>query len=239
MDVIIHFILLAIRITKKVLFGAGPECLSLPTIPGEGEHFDVKVTCAVSPSSFIVQPYNESENLQALMADMDAFYNGEGNLTDMRREQPSLVEGQYLAGRHSDGYWYRVRITKVMDQFSAAVRFIDYGDLSMMSLTDLQPLWKQFRLLEQQAINAKLANIRPVEADWRPEDTVWFSNRVADQEFVSIIRKVLPSVDDDFECVVELTLIDTSHPTLDRFVDQELVEEKRALSTLTSDKGSD
>jgi len=103
----------------------------------------------------------------------------------------------------------------------------------------MQPLWKRFRVLPQQAINARLANIRPLEGDWRPEDTVWFSNRVADQEFVSIIRKVLPSVGDDFECVVELTLIDTSHPTVDKFVDQELVDEKRALSTLASDKGSE
>ena len=211
--------------------------LSSPTIPAEGDHFDVKVTCAVSPSNFIVQPYNEMEKLQTLMSEMDSFYTTELNLREVAVE--NLSEGEYLAGRHSDGYWYRVRITKLIDQVNAAVRLVDYGDLSMISISDMQPLWKQFRDLPLQAINAKLANILPVEGDWRPEDTVWFSNRVADQEFVSLVKKVSPSIGDDFECVVELTLIDTTHPTVDKFIDQELIEEKRAVSTISSEIGSE
>ena len=211
--------------------------LSAPYIPPEGEHFDVKVTCAVSPSNFIIQPYNETEKLQSLMAEMDAFYSTESNLQPVRPEE--MVEGAYLAGRHSDGYWYRVRITKCIDATSAAVRLVDYGDLSMLNLCDMQPLWPGFRQLPLQAINARLANIRPVEGDWRPEDTVWFSNRVADQEFVSLVKKVTPSIGDDFECVVELVLIDTSHPSIDQFIDQELVAENRAVSTVPSDKGSE
>ena len=213
------------------------KSLSSPSIPAEGEHFDVKVTCAVSPSNFIVQPYNEMEKLQALMSEMDSFYTTETNLREVTLE--SLSEGEYLAGRHSDGYWYRVRITKLIDQNSAAVRLVDYGDLSMINISDIQPLWKQFRNLPLQAINAKLANILPVEVDWRPEDTVWFSNRVADQEFVSLVKKVSPSIGDDFECVVELTLIDTTHPSVDKFIDQELIEERRAITTLSSDIGSE
>ena len=211
--------------------------LCMPTIPPEGEQYDVKVTCAVSPSNFIIQPYGEMEKLQKLMADMDTYYNFEGNLKEVRTEH--MVEGEYFAGRHSDSYWYRVRITKCIDAGSAAVRLVDYGDLSMLSLGDMQPLAKQFRELPLQAVNAKLANIKPVEVDWRPEDTVWFSNRVADQEFVSIIKKVSPSIGDDFECMIELLLIDTSHPLNDQYVDQELVEDKRALPLQASDRGSE
>jgi len=211
-----------------------------PPLPAEGDHFDVKVTCAVSPSNFIVQPYGETEKLQALMADMDNFYSRDGshNLREIRPED--LTEGSYLAGRHSDGYWYRVRITKCIDANNAAVRFVDYGDLSMLNVTDMQPLWPVFRQLPLQAINARLANIQPVEGDWRPEDTVWFSNRVADQEFVSVIKKISPNLlGQDFDCVLELVLIDTSHPNVDKYIDQELVDEKRAMSTQTSDKGSE
>ena len=211
--------------------------LCMPTIPPEGEQYDVKVTCAVSPSNFIIQPYSEMEKLQTLMADMDTYFNIEANLKEVRTED--MVDGQYFAGRHSDGYWYRVRITKCIDALSAAVRLVDYGDLSMLNICDMQPLCKQFRQLPLQAINAKLANIQPVEGDWRPEDTVWFSNRVADREFVSVIKKVSPSIGDDFECVIELLLIDTSHPLNDQYVDQELVEDKRALPLLNSDRGSE
>ena len=169
------------------------------------------------------------EKLQKLMADMDTYYNFEGNLKEVRTEH--MVEGEYFAGRHSDSYWYRVRITKCIDAGSAAVRLVDYGDLSMLSLGDMQPLAKQFRELPLQAVNAKLANIKPVEVDWRPEDTVWFSNRVADQEFVSIIKKVSPSIGDDFECMIELLLIDTSHPLNDQYVDQELVDREPRIGT--------
>ena len=38
---------------------ASLKTLLAPTIPPEGQYFDVNVTFAVSPSSFVVQPYNE------------------------------------------------------------------------------------------------------------------------------------------------------------------------------------
>jgi Tudor domain len=121
-----------------------------------------------------------------------------------------------------------------------AVRFIDYGDLTMMNVADLQPLWPQFRQLAYQAITARLANIRPAEGDWRPEDTVWFSNRVADKPFVSLIKKAGLNLDVGPEPVVELelVLVDTSLPDLDRYIDQELIEAGRAVP-LTASEASD
>ncbi len=226
------------KIRNGVTDGSGEPGSGIPSaiLPPDGEQFDVKVTCAVSPSNFIVQPYNESEKLALLMEEMDSFYNKDENVQEMTPD--CMEEGAYLAGRHSDGYWYRIRITKMIDHASAAVRLVDYGDLSMLNLCDMQPLWAKFRQLPLQAINAKLANIQPANGDWRPEDTVWFSNRVADQEYVSIIRKRSPDLGDDFDMIVELSLIDTSHPTLDKFIDQELIEEKRAVCLLASDKAS-
>merc|ERR1719471_622578 len=126
--------------------------------------------------------------------------------------------------KHTDGFWYRVRITKVIDGESAAVRYVDYGDLTMVSLSDIQPLWGQFRNLPFQAINAKLANIVPAQSDWLPEDTVWFSSRVADKQFVSLVK----SVSGEKEPLVELVLIDTTHPSEDKYIDQELVQDGRA-----------
>ena len=38
---------------------ASLKTLASPTIPSEGQYFDVSVTFAVSPSNFVVQPYNE------------------------------------------------------------------------------------------------------------------------------------------------------------------------------------
>ena len=197
---------------------ASLKTLLAPNVPAEGQYFDVNITFAVSPSNFVVQPYSEGPQLEKLMSDLNSFYNNEDNFQDLAAAD--IKEDDYFVARHTDGFWYRVRITKVIDGESAAVRYVDYGDLTMVSLSDIQPLWGQFRNLPFQAINAKLANIVPAQSDWLPEDTVWFSSRVADKQFVSLVK----SVSGEKEPLVELVLIDTTHPSEDKYIDQELVQ---------------
>ena len=195
------------------------KTLLAPSIPSEGQYFDVTITFAVSPSNFVVQPYSEGPKLEVLMADLNTFYNKETNMHEVN--VADIKEGDFYAARHTDGFWYRVKITKVIDSDHAAVRYVDYGDLTMVSATDLQPLWGQFRNLPYQAINAKLANVVPAKGDWQPEDTVWFNSRVSEKQFVSLIKSVQVVGD---ESVVELVLVDTTHPSEDKYVDQELVQ---------------
>lgn len=197
---------------------ANLKTLIAPKLPAVGQYFDVTVTFAVSPSSFVVQPYNEGPKLEVLMSDLNAYYNKEKHHVDVTGDQ--LKEGDYFAARHTDGFWYRVKITNVIDGENAAVRYVDYGDLTMVSLPDLQPLWGQFRNLPFQAINAKIANVVPATGDWLPEDTVWFSARVAEKQFVSMIK----GIDGDDDPLVELVLVDTTHPSEDKYIDQELVQ---------------
>jgi hypothetical protein len=201
--------------------------LLAPVIPpaGEGNFFDVTVTLAVSPSNFVVQPYKEGQKLELLMNDLSNFYNDPSHLREMSVEQ--VEEGSYFSARHpDDGYWYRVRVTKVIDSENVAVRYVDYGDLSMVSLGNLQPLCFQFRNLPYQAIHARLADIMPAAGDWRPEDTIWFNQRVVDQQFVSLVKGVSESASG--ELTLDLALIDTSDNEEDRYVEKELVQEKRA-----------
>jgi len=202
---------------------ASLKTLLAPVIPHEGQYFDINITFAVSPSSFVVQPYNEGHKLELLMTELNSFYTVEEHLQEVASSD--LSEGEYFAARHTDGFWYRVRVTKVIDSDHAAVRYVDYGDLTMVGVSELQHLWGQFRNLPYQAINAKLANIIPAQGDWKPEDTIWFNNRVSDKQFVSLIKSVTGGA----EPLVELVLIDTSHPNEDKFIDQELVQDERAV----------
>lgn len=199
---------------------ANLKTLLAPDVPAEGQYFDVTITFAVSPSNFVVQPYSEGPKLEVLMSDLNTFYNKDENLHEL--SMTDIKEGDYLSARHTDGFWYRVKITKVIDEDHVAVRYVDYGDLTMVSSSDLQPLWGQFRNLPFQAINAKLANVIPVKGDWQPEDTVWFNTRVSEKQFVSLIK----SVEGDGDPLVELVLIDTTHPSEDKYIDQELVQVK-------------
>jgi len=198
---------------------ASLKTLLAPTIPPEGQYFDISVTFAVSPSSFVVQPYNEGHKLELLMTELNAYYNDEENIREVSSQD--VCEGKYFAARHTDGFWYRVRVANVIDSENAAVRYVDYGDLTMVGLTELQPLWGQFRNLPYQAINAKLADVVPIEGDWKPEDTVWFNTRVSDKQFVSVVKAVMGTAE---EPVVVLSLVDTSHPSEDRFIAQELIQ---------------
>ncbi len=72
-----------------------------------------------------------------------------------------------------------------------------------------------------------LADIIPVDGDWGAQDTVWFSNRVVDKQFVTVIKS---RVRDEDEGVVRVgvSLIDTTHPTVDMYVEKELVDAGKA-----------
>ena len=94
-------------------------------------------------------------------------------------------------------------------------------DLTMVPLTELQSLRGQFRNLPYQAISARLADVEPLEGDWKPEDTVWFNARVSDKQFVSVVKAVVGT---GGEVVVALSLVDTSHPSEDSFISQELIQ---------------
>ena len=98
-------------------------------------------------------------------------------------------------------------------------------------------MWGQFRNLPYQAIGARLADVKPAQGDWKPEDTVWFNGRVADKQFVSVVKAVEGTAE---EPLVVLSLVDTSHPSEGRFISQELiqvhVDNSLVVTNITSNK---
>ena len=106
-------------------------------------------------------------------------------------------------------------------RFEADLECHSTRDLTMLAVSELQPLWGQFRNLPYQAIGARLADVKPAQGDWKPEDTVWFNGRVADKQFVSVVKAVEGTAE---EPLVVLSLVDTSHPSEDRFISQELIQ---------------
>ena len=106
-----------------------------------------------------MQSYAEEKNLDELQSEMQAFYNVESNL---HPESPltslnHLSKDSYFAGKHSDNLWYRVKVNSMLDEGTAAVKMVDFGDFAMIPLDKLQPLWPRYRNLPMQAINASLA----------------------------------------------------------------------------------
>ena len=89
---------------------------------------------------------------------MNKFYsNTENHYNKGPLTSSHLAKDFFFAGRHDDGQWYRVKINSMLDEYSAAVNLVDYGDYSMMQLDSMQPLWPEYRVLPMQAISASLA----------------------------------------------------------------------------------
>lgn len=188
----------------------GPPLVA-PTLPPVGEYLDVVVMVAASPLNFSCQPWLGGGQLEALMADMQAFYTKDNAFPEGLPEA-LLSRGRYYAGKHTDGLWYRVRVQQVQKQLMASVYFVDYGDYGMMRPSELQPLWRRFRELPVQAVQASLAGVAPVNHDWNPVDNINFRKLVEERQFVGLIVEKEP---DDQTGVMGahklvLRLIDTS-----------------------------
>lgn len=59
------------------------------------------------------------------MTELNSFYTESSNCTEVSPEV--VVEGSFFAARHTDGFWYRVRVANVIDAETVAVRYVDYG----------------------------------------------------------------------------------------------------------------
>ncbi|XP_013780709.1 tudor domain-containing protein 7-like isoform X2 [Limulus polyphemus] len=200
--------------------------LQLPKVPEVGEYFDLLITVAANPHNFSCQSWKHGQILQQLNEEMQSFYSLEENICDMH--ECLLQEGQFYAGKHNkDDLWYRVRVKNILQQdpLMVIVHFVDYGDFSMMSLQDLQPLWKQFRSLPCQAIHGSLADIVPLHGDWNPLQCFEFQKIVVDKPFVSVVRKKVFDTEIGMGShKLELTLIDTSLPDKDILIHEMLID---------------
>ena len=130
-----------------------------PSVPAVGDYFDINVTFAASPSNFTVQPWSSSQSLEDLQESIQKFYSSPKHQKEMSKQQ--LDGDKFFAALHSDKCWYRVRVNSYLDEFTVAVRFVDYGDHAMISISNLQVLRSQFRNLPMQAVSGCLAgNLR-------------------------------------------------------------------------------
>lgn len=163
--------------------------LSAPELPDVRQYLDVNVTVAANPLNFVCQPWCNGALLRELMTDMQMFYNGAEGRSAFPEGLPEelLREGEFYAGHHPDDLWYRVLVRQVQDQQMASVYYVDYGDYGMLSLAELQPLWRRYRKLPVQAVHAQLSRVAPISGDWNPVDCLSFRNIVQNKLFVAMI----------------------------------------------------
>ena len=96
-----------------------------------------------------------SNELKRLQLELNTYYNTRKNIYFRPLSHADLVINGFYAVQHSDGIWYRIKLTIIKG--TIAGKLIDFGLWSQIPLGRIQPLWPQFRNLPSQAIHASLA----------------------------------------------------------------------------------
>ncbi|NXN77360.1 TDRD7 protein, partial [Bombycilla garrulus] len=187
-------------------------------LPKPGDLMDIYVSVACHPGHFIVQPWNELNNLYALMEEMILYYS-------RAEEKPVNIEKNKLYAAKIGDEWYRVIIKGILRNGFLSVYELDYGKHELVSIQKVQPLLDTFRRLPFQAITAQLAGVK--NQQWSEEASIVFRNLVEKKPFVAQIQAVNDSTN-SWDRKIVTFLVDTSLPHVDTwihdFVSQSLVE---------------
>ncbi|XP_009705769.1 PREDICTED: tudor domain-containing protein 7, partial [Cariama cristata] len=183
-----------------------------------GELMDVYVSVACHPGHFIVQPWKELHNLEALMEEMILYYS-------RAEEKPVNIEKNKLYAAKIENQWYRVIIKGILRNGFLSVYELDYGKHEFVSVEKVQPLMDTFRKLPFQAITAQLAGVKSQQ--WSEEASIVFRNLVEKKPLVAQIQSVNESTN-SWDRKIVTFLVDTSLPDTDiwihEFVSQSIVE---------------
>ncbi|NXS51856.1 TDRD7 protein, partial [Brachypteracias leptosomus] len=183
-----------------------------------GELMDVYVSVACHPGHFIVQPWKELHNLEALMEEMILYYS-------RAEEKPVNVEKNKLYAAKIGNQWYRVILKGILRNGFLSVYELDYGKHEFVSIEKIQPLMDTFRKLPFQAVTAQLAGVKSQQ--WSEEASIVFRNLVEKKPLVAQIQAVNES-SNPWDRKIVTFLVDTSLPETDiwihDFVSQSLVE---------------
>lgn len=212
----------------------------------DGSYFDVYVSLAANPSHFWVQPYDNVQNngiFDLLMKEMKVFYDNAENRFEVHGS--TIKKGVAFAVKQPNSYWYRIVVDSVdgtADSVQVAAFFVDCGDIRVLKVEELQPLYTQFQQLPRQAMKASLssksitfelwftnsvlivADVEPLGNDWSVEATTKFTEIAEQKAFVSMVKGIKGS---GTNILLKLQLTDTSDEE-DRDVGKMLVDTKLA-----------
>lgn len=105
-----------------------------------------------SSSDFFIQLMPDTLELDLIMEKIAATYENGGEIM-----QASEIQiGTYCIARYSEDLkWYRA-IIKSVEENSAIVEFVDYGNTELVDLTEIKVILKEFLNLPMQAVHCKL-----------------------------------------------------------------------------------
>ncbi len=181
----------------------------------------VYVSFSESPSKFWCQASLAEDQLAEFSGAISEDYAKLGEGVLMLRS-PSA--GDVCCALYSeDENWYRAQIMQVQNN-SAQVLFIDYGNTETVPLASLRKLKEEYTKLPCQAMHCSLAHITPKGNGWNPTAIAQFTQLTEEKEFRVEIISTAGNVS-------QVELFD---PTTTKFVSAMLVKAGFAVKTTDS-----
>ncbi|KAI8501531.1 Tudor domain containing 15 [Branchiostoma belcheri] len=151
----------------------------------EDMYQDVFVTVAADPDVFWCQLLSSAEELNTLMEDMNKHYS------QLNQEEEALHTcglGVSCVAKYSlDEQWYRAVITGVCRSGDVEVKFVDYGNVELVSRANVKAIKLKYMQLPVQAIQCSLLGVLCKNDMWTERQMQQFSQMVLEKEFVAEI----------------------------------------------------
>ena len=192
----------------------------LPAILKDEDGHRVVVSMAINPNNFMISSASlYGEEYRRMEEELEQVYSDETIPLSANLVYPGL----YVSAK-KDGRWYRARIeeqvgSKETPKFTATL--IDVGEITVLELIAIQPLYSQFSELPMRVSRASLSGLAPIATTYDINGIVHFKRLIDQKEFTV------------HDC--ELVFIDSEqHVLLDlkdsegRSISEELVEGKSA-----------
>ncbi|XP_028407750.1 tudor domain-containing protein 5-like isoform X2 [Dendronephthya gigantea] len=186
-------------------------------------YIELYVTHIRSPDCFWIQLRKFSSELEGLQHNIREFYSSKESAQFMV-DDSLLKLGQVCVARFPvDHEWYRALITATPSQFTVEVFYVDYGNSSQVSKSDLRLIKKEFFKLPSQAIKSKLSNITPKVTRWDPSVAHRMNELTENKGLVGLITESDKKGD-----VLDLCICDTNGND-DVYINDQLVHEGFAV----------
>ena len=164
--------------------------LPQPQLPHIGDTVPCKVVQVTSPSNFHVHYSEAEQSLRALLTRVDQV-TSPGNF-------PVRTGGYCLAHFKGDCQWYRTRVEEELGGGYLRVRYVDYGNLDVVSSSEVAALPDCLMSVPSLGVKCSLDGVEPVGGPgvWPDESSFFFSQLVMEKASAII---VMVSTDWDFQ----------------------------------------
>jgi len=209
--------------------------------PTAGDNcIEVFVSAVSSPGSFWVQKIGpHSVDLDKLTQEMTHYYGIQTNQSFHKLDVPK--EGDVVIAQFSgDHSYYRARVVAFHEdsydvtKSTVDLNFVDFGDCEEKCVSEVFDIKTEFLRLKFQAIECRLAHIRPVEGcEWSDEAISQFEAMSHCALWKVLYAKMVDSGGNKEGLPPSIELIDTSFQGAERNLGEELVNMGLA-STISS-----